>query len=104
MCPNIKSNIMFNSINRTSHEIVLESDDDCYEEVYSKCSLCNLDINSIELNCKKCRTDICNECHKKFSVCQLKYEVGPEFWVENNMLQTIRNLNNKLKDILNKDK
>lgn len=95
---------MFNCINRTSHEIVLESDDDCYEEVYSKCSLCNLDINSIELNCKKCRTDICNECHKKFSVCQLKYEVGREFWVENNMLQTIRNLNNKLKNILNKDK
>ena len=97
---------MFNSINnevvRTRHES--DDDDCCYEEVYSKCSLCNLDINSVELNCKKCRTDICNKCHKKFSVCQLKYEVGPEFWVENNMLQTIRNLNNKLKDILNKDK
>jgi len=71
--------------------------DDDGIEFYKNCSLCGK--NKEEFDCSTCRTDICNNCHEKHSVCVLKKEVDDEFWVENNLIQTVRNLNNKIKEL-----
>ena len=76
--------------------------DDDGIEFYKNCSLCGK--NKEEFDCSTCRTDICNKCHEKHSVCVLKKEVDDEFWVENNLIQTVRNLNNKIKELTYDDK
>jgi hypothetical protein len=71
--------------------------DDDGIEFYKNCSLCGK--NKEEFDCSTCRTDICNNCHEKHSVCVLKKEVDDEFWVDNDLIQTVRNLNNKIKEL-----
>jgi hypothetical protein len=76
--------------------------DDDGIEFYKNCSLCGK--NKEEFDCSTCRTDICNKCHEKHSVCVLKKEVDDEFWVDNDLIQTVRNLNNKIKEFTYDDK
>jgi hypothetical protein len=71
--------------------------DDDGIEFYKNCSLCGK--NKEEFDCSTCRTDICNKCHEKHSVCVLKKEVDDEFWVDNDLIQTVRNLNNKINEL-----
>jgi hypothetical protein len=86
----------------TDDDGILSYDPLRLREFYKNCSLCGK--NKEEFDCFTCRTDICNNCHEKHSVCVLKKEVDNEFWVENNLIQTVRNLNNKIKELTYDDK
>ena len=85
-----------------ANEITVDIEDfntqcETYDEerdIYDECGK-----NKEEFDCSTCRTDICNNCHEKHSVCVLKKEVDDEFWVDNDLIQTVRNLNNKIKEL-----